>query len=418
MRGEVFVHGARQLLAAMPDGKGGWLLEVVEDGAVRVEGGLVREVGPTRTVAPPRTDPGAATLDAAGRVVTAGLIDCHTHAVFAGDRVGEFHRRSRGADYSEILAAGGGIHSTVEATRLASEDDLVEAALPRLETMLKHGTTTAEIKSGYGLSQPDELKILRAVRRVKERASDGAAPLPDVVPTFLGAHAVPVEFKDNRQGYVDLVISMLPQIREEGLARFVDVFCDSGAFTVAETLEILTAAKREGLGLKVHADELSHTGVVSEAARLGATSVDHVVHTPPGQIRALAGTGTVAVLLPNTTFSLMKTKYAPAREFLNAGVPVALATDFNPGTSFCPNLQQVLMLAITQMKMTPLEALAGVTVHAARALELSDRGALYPGQRADLVIWDVPSIEYFGYYQGVNCVHSVIQRGRIVQSAT
>lgn len=412
MSGAVWVHGAHQLLAATPDGNSGWRLELLHDAAVLVEGGILRRVGPSREVPPPPAGPGGTILDASGCLITAGFVDCHTHAIFAGDRAAEFQLRARGADYSEILAFGGGIHSTVAATRRASEDDLVRTAIPRLQTMLQHGTTTAEIKSGYGLSRLDELKMLRAIRRLKEDAAANG-PLPDIIPTFLGAHVVPDEFKADRQGYLDLLLSMLPEVRRDGLAQFVDVFCDTGAFTPAETLQLLTAAKREGFGLKVHADELSHTGIVPEAARLGATSVDHVVHTSPVDIRALAQSSAVAVLLPNTTFSLMQAKYAPARAFLDAGVPVALATDFNPGTSFCPNLQQVLMLAVTQLKMTPIEALAGVTVNAARALGLADRGALYAGQRADLIIWDVPSIEYFGYYQGVNSVHTVIQNGRV-----
>jgi imidazolonepropionase len=343
-------------------------------------------------------------LDCQGRLVTPGLIDPHTHAVFAGNRVEEFLARARGEKYT-----GGGILTTVAATRAASEEELVKLAKPRLLRMLSQGVTTVEIKSGYGLTLKDELKMLLAIRRLSEE-------LPmTLVPTFLGAHAFPPELP--REQYLAVLLGeMIPSVAKEGLARFCDVFCDRGFYTVEEARRILLAAKAHGLGLKIHADELSYVGAAELAGELSATSADHLLHVSEAGIAALARAGTVAVLLPGTAF-LLDEPYPPARKLIEAGVPVALGTDFNPGSCPLASLPWVLSLAVLKLKMTPEEVLSAVTLNAAAALGLAeDLGTLEPGKRADLVVWDAKTWAEIPYWMGQNLVWAVIKGGHEVVS--
>ncbi|HXQ95746.1 MAG TPA: imidazolonepropionase [Candidatus Acidoferrales bacterium] len=359
-----------------------------------------------------------ACLDVAGGTVTPGLIDPHTHLVFAGSRENEIELRRRGATYLEILAAGGGILSTVAATRRASVDDLTASGHRWLREMLRHGATTVEAKSGYGLERDAELRQLEAIGRL-----DAEGPT-ELVPTFLGAHAVAPEFRDRpdaTDAYVrDVIDVQLPAVAAQGIARFCDVFCEQGVFTAEQSRRVLLAGARLGLGLRLHADELRPSGGAELAAELGAAAADHLGVPSPAGIDALAGvadagTPVVATLLPATSLFLKGDEYGPARELIDRGVPVALGTDFNPGTSPAPNLQLVLSLAVLRMGLTPLEALAGVTVNAAHALRLGDsHGTIEPGRQADLVAWDVPGIGQIPYWLGAGLVRAVVKRGRVV----
>lgn len=334
--------------------------------------------------------------------MTPGLVDPHTHAVFAGNRVAEFLARARGEKYT-----GGGILITVQATRAASEEELVRLAKPRLLRMLGQGVTTVEVKSGYGLTPADELKMLRAVRRLGREL-----PLT-LVPTFMGAHALPPEVP--REEYVRLLAEeMIPAVAREGLARFCDVFCDRGFFTVAEARTILLAARRWGLGLKIHADELAYVGAAELAGELFATSAEHLLHISEEGIHALARAGTVAVLLPGTAFVLDE-PYPPARRLIEAGVPVALGTDFNPGSCPLASLPFVMSLGVLKLRMSPEEVLTAVTLNAAAALGLAhELGSVEVGKRADFVVWDAASFTEIPYWMGQNLAWAVVKGGRIV----
>ena len=384
---------------------------VIPDGAVAVAGDRIVAVDTTDALLRQVEATSATTvLDAAGRLVTPGLVDPHTHLVFAGHRAGEFALRQRGAAYAEILAAGGGILSTVRATRSASEDHLVTLGMERLDRMLAHGTTTAEAKSGYGLSLDDELKILRAVSRL-----DDLHPV-DLVPTFLGAHTVPPERKADPDAYVgDVCETMLPAVARERLAVFCDVFCEKGAFSPAQTRRILEAASRLGLRLKVHADQLSASGGARLAAELGAVSADHLEHTPEADLRAMAEAGVTAGLLPGATFFLMQRTYADARHMVDLGVPLALATDFNPGSSPTLSMQMAIALACIEMTLAASEALTAATINAAHAIgRAGEVGSLEPGKKADLVLWGLGSVAELPLHFGVNMVDRVIKSGRVV----
>ncbi|MBC7092996.1 imidazolonepropionase, partial [Candidatus Bipolaricaulota bacterium] len=341
-------------------------------------------------------------LDVEGRTVTPGLVDPHTHAVFAGSRLPEFLARARGERYT-----GEGILTTVAAVREASELELAQLARPRLLRMLALGTTTVEVKSGYGLSTEDELKMLRAVRRLGEELS------LTLVPTFMGAHAFPPDMP--REAYLQgLIEDMIPRVAAQGLAQFCDVFCDRGFYTVDEARAILSAARAAGLGLKVHADELAPVGAAELAGELAAVSADHLLHVSPAGIRALARAGTVAVLLPATAFVLDE-PYPPARDLLAAGVPVALGTDFNPGSCPVASMPLVMALSVLRLGMSPEETLAAATLNAAAALGLADRvGSLEVGKHGDLVVWDVDTFAEIPYWIGHHLVHAVVQRGRQV----
>ncbi len=382
---------------------------LIENGAVVVRDGRIAWVGPTAELPP--TSGADEVIDAEGKVVLPGLVDSHTHLIFAGSRADEFEQRLQGKTYQEISAAGGGINATVRRVREASRSELKRLARRRLQRYLHFGVTTVEVKSGYGLTTADELKCLEVVCEL-----DDEGPL-ELVPTFLGAHAVPPEFRSDRDGYLRLLLDeMLPQVARLGLARFCDVFCETGVFSVAESERILNRARDLGLGLKLHADELTPLGGAELAARLGAVSADHLLCVTDAGIDALAASGTVATLLPGTAFFL-GVPPAPARKLIERGVAVALASDCNPGTCPSENLPLAGTTACTQMKMLPSEAIAALTLNAAAALGLSDRiGSLEPGKQADLIVCDVPDYRQLFYHFGVSHVWRVVKRGRVVHA--
>jgi imidazolonepropionase len=384
-------------------------LTLIEDGALLIRGSQIAWVGPTADLP---QEPAAEVIDASGKVVLPGLVDSHTHLIFAGSREGEFEQRLQGRSYQEIAAAGGGINATVRCVRRSSREELKALARPRLQRLLRFGVTTVEVKSGYGLTLADELKCLETIADLNVEG-----PL-ELVPTFLGAHAVPPEFCADRAGYVRLLVDeMLPEIARSGLAEFCDVFCEAGVFDLAESARILTRARELGFRLKLHADELTPLGGAELAARLGATSADHLLSVTEAGIDALAESGTIATLLPGTAFFL-GVAYAPARRLIDRGVPVALASDCNPGTCPTENLPLVGTMACTQMKMLPAEVVTALTFNAAAAVERSGRiGSLEVGKQADLVICGVPDYRQLFYHFGVNHVWRVIKRGRVVFTA-
>jgi imidazolonepropionase len=346
-------------------------------------------------------------LDGRRGTLVPGFVDPHTHLPWAGSREEEFARRLAGATYQEIAAAGGGILSTVTATREASEDDLVSLVERRARLMLAHGTTTAEAKSGYGLNLEDEVKQLRAIRRASARS-----PL-ELVPTLLAAHEVPPEFRDDRNRWVEIICQeIVPAVADEGLARFSDVFCESGVFTVDESRRVLEAGVDHGLLPRLHADEFEDSGGARLAAELGALSADHLIAVTPSGIEAMARSGVTAVLLPGTSFFLMKHKYAPARRLIEAGVPVALATDCNPGSSHTESMPMIFVLAVFELGLTIEEALTAATLNAACCLGLGDsHGSVEVGKQADLLVLDAPNLLHLAYHYGVNPVRDVIKRG-------
>lgn len=369
------------------------------------EKGLITEIG--QGPAPEATG-FSSVIDAGGRLVTPGLVDAHTHLIFGGWRQNEFGLKLRGASYLEILEAGGGILSTVKATRAATEEELAEKAGQALKEMLSYGVTAVEAKSGYGLDRETELKQLRAIRRLNQ---DG--PM-DLAATYLGAHALPAEYKENREEYLRLLTEeWIPEIAREGLAEFCDVFCEKGVFTAEEARRILEAGKRHGLIPKIHADEIEAIGGTELTPELGAISAEHLIVCQESGIRALAKGGTIACLLPMTSFYL-GASFAPARAMIEAGVPVAVASDFNPGS--CPglNLQLAMTIACLKYRLTPEELLTAVTLNGAAAMNRADRlGSLEVGKQADLVIWQAKDLEYLPYRLGSNLAEAVVKRGEI-----
>lgn len=386
------------------DPRFGGLLGVVADAAVAIEQGRIVWVGPRSDL--PSRFLASAELECNGRAVVPGFVDAHTHIVFAGDRADEFARRLRGEAYEDILAAGGGILSTVRATRAASEDELFASASARASRMLSGGTTTVEVKSGYGLDVETERKMLRVAARL-----DADLPI-DVVPTFLGAHVVPAEYRDRRAEYVDLVCGdMLDACAAD--ARFCDVFCDEAAFSVEESRKILAAATAKGLGLRVHADQLGRVGAADLAAALGAASADHLDHASVADLAALQRAGTAAVLLPAVSLS-MRLPYPDGRRIWDSGVTVALATDCNPGTAYVESMPLVVALASLEMGLTPEEALWAATRGSAVSLELPDKGHCSPGAVADLVVLDADTYLAIPYRPGTDLVHTVVKDGVVV----
>ncbi len=376
--------------------------------AVAVEGDRIAWVGPGDAV--PSGARATDVWDVEGRVVTPGLIDCHTHLVFGGDRAGEWEQRLAGASYEAIARRGGGIRSTVRATRAASDADLLDGAAGRAAALAAGGVTTIEVKSGYGLDLDTELRMLRVARRLPERV-----PV-EVVTTFLGAHAVPPEYDGDADRYLDLLCDeVLPAVAAEGLADAVDGFCETIAFSAAQLDRYFATAARLGLAVRVHADQLSDAGGAALAARHGALAADHLEHASPEGIAALAAAGTVAVLLPGAAYVLRDQATPPVAELRRAGVPLAVATDCNPGTSPLVSLTVAMHLACTRFDLTVPEAIDGVTVHAARALGLAGEiGVISPGARADLVVWDAETRAGIVYWLGASPVRAVLRRGRLV----
>ncbi len=375
-------------------------LGIIENGAVLIDGEKIVEVGETRELK------GSAdrVVDASGKVVMPGFVDPHTHLVFAGTREDELSLKLRGYTYLDILKMGGGILRTMRATRAASIEQLIEETKSRMDRMLAHGTTTAEAKSGYGLDMDNELKMLRVIKEIEH-------PL-ELVPTFLGAHALPPEFSSSGE-FIDFMIEeVIPRAKE--LARFIDIFCEKGVFSAEESYEYLMAGKRHGMVPKIHADEICDIGCTKVAVDVGAISADHLVKTTEESMDYMQDSGIIAVFLPATPYILFSKEYAPARKFIERGIPVALATDLNPNC-YTENMQMVISLAITQMKMKVEEAIVASTINAAAAIGEADRiGSIEKGKQADIIILDVPNYMHIGYHFGVNLVERVIKKGREV----
>jgi len=412
----MLIHSASQLLTLAGGTQRGeelGQLNIITDGAVNISDGLIREVGKSAAL---RTKYGQeAQVNARGRVVMPGFVDAHTHLVWAGERAAEFAMRLAGKSYLEILEAGGGILSTVKATRNASRAELMAESNLRAKHMFEQGTTTAEAKSGYGLEMESELRQMEVMLALDEQG-----PL-EVVPTFLGAHAVPPEYKDAQTYSNEICAEMLPALKEwwqEHAAGkplpFVDVFCERGAFNLAQTRQILTRAKELGFPLKVHADEFENLGGAALAAELGAASADHLVKTSPADMKALGTSGTAAVGLPCTPFGLAEQEYTPAKALLRAGCLIALGSDLNPGTAWGGNMQFVLALACRYMGLTPAQAIAASTINAAAAIQRETTiGSLKAGKQADLLILKVSDYRQLGYRFGENLVQNVVKKGRL-----
>ena len=381
-------------------------LGIIRDGGMLIRDGKIERVGPGDEIEKNVGD--AEVVDAGGRVVLPGFVDAHTHLVFAGNRLDDFERRARGETYEQIAKAGGGIWSTVQKTRAASELDLLTQAKKHANWLLRCGTTTVEAKSGYGLTVEDELKILRVLRQLKEEV-----PL-EIVPTFLGAHAVPRELSPDE--YLDVVITeMLPRVTAEKLAEFCDVFCERGYFNIDQSRKILSAAKKVGLSLRGHVDQLTNSGGTKLMAEMGATTADHLDQTDEQGIAALKNANVQPVLLPGSVYGLGSSRYPHAREMIEAGLAIVLATDFNPGSSPTPSMPMVLSLACTQMKMSPAEAITASTVNAAYSLNRGDKiSSLEPGKLANFVIFDCEDYRELAYWFGMPQTHSVYVRGECV----
>ena len=379
---------------------------LIEDGALVVEGERLAWVG-MRSEVPAQYRHGAVLHDAHHALITPGLIDCHTHLVYGGHRANEFELRLNGASYEDIARAGGGIKSTVQATRLATEEQLFEAASKRLTNLLKEGLTTLEVKSGYGLSLAQEAKCLRVARQLAQHH-----PV-QIKNTFLGAHAVPPEFQDNPDAYIDSVVAMIEPLKADGLIDAVDAFCDRIGFTYSQTERVFKEAQRLNLPVKLHAEQLTDSHGASLAALYGALSCDHLEWLSEEGAAAMAKAGTVAVLLPGAFYFLRETKLPPIELLRQHQVPMAISTDSNPGSSPCTSILLMLNMACTFMRLTPQEALAGVTRIAAQALGLKDRGALIADQRADFVLWDVKHPAELAYAFGSNPCLSTVWGGQV-----
>lgn len=399
--------------APIPGASG--LLQVIDHAAIAVHDGRITWLGPDDEAEPffqhttPKAFDSITLFDARGAVVTPGFVDSHTHLIFAGDRAEEFHLRRAGTSYGTLLAQGRGILTTMKATREASNEALLSLAQARLDSIRHYGTTTVEVKTGYGLNMQSEEACLRLIKQLQEAEEDSLQKYGKirVVPTFLGAHSVPPEYKDRRSAYIDLLTEeMLPKF--VGLARFCDVFCEREAFSLEESRRILTRAKALGYQLKLHADQLSPSGGAQLAAELGVISADHLDHASDADLDAMHNAGVVATLLPGCSYTL-RSPYPSARRLLDKGLHVALATDFNPGTSYCENMQMMLELAMSNMGMSLEEALTAVTINGARALALHDEtGSVEVGKRCELALWSVNDYHEIGYHFGVNLVQSVL----------
>lgn len=413
----LLIHNVGQLLTLAGGPQRGHTLGelgIIEEGAVLIQGEQIIAVGKSSDLV--NVHPESERLNVGGAVVMPGFVDPHTHLVWAGDRADEFSLRLQGIPYMEILARGGGILSTVNATRDASIEEMVAQTRTRAKLAMDHGTTTMEVKTGYGLTLESEIKQLQAILALNQEG-----PL-ELIPTFMGAHAVPPEYKDNPDAYVDLLCKeMIPGVFNwwqnnvgEDPLPFVDVFCEQGAFDLAQSRRILETAKTFGFPLKIHADEFENLGGAALAAKLGAASADHLVKTSLEDIQALGHSDTVAVSLPGTPFGLNEAEYTPAKALIEANALLALATDINPGTSWCESMQFILALACRKMGLTPAQAIAAGTINAAAALYRQNSiGSIEPGKQADLLILNVNNFQHLGYRFGTNLVSTVVKRGRI-----
>ena len=414
---DLIIHSASQLVTVAGDapkrGDAQSDLQIIENGAVAIRGEEIVAVGATDEIRVLATDE-TKFIDARGNVVLPGFVDAHTHVVFASDRANEFEMRLRGATYLELLKAGGGIMNTVRHTRAAALAQIVLETRARLDRMLQYGTTTVEAKTGYGLDTATELKMLQAIARLD------AEHAMDLVPTFIGAHAIPEEYKNRADEFTDLVVNeMLPAVREARYAirdtLFCDVFCDDGAFDLAQARKILERARELGFALKIHADEFANLGGAALAADLRAVSADHLMVTRRDEMKLMADANVIAVLLPGTTFGLGKHDFANGRAFIEENVAVALGSDMNPGTSWCESMPMVMAIATRYEKLTTAEALVAATLNAAYATGVGERvGSLQAGKLADVLITNVPDYRYLAYRYGTNPIRTVIKRGAVV----
>lgn len=412
VKADLSIINAHELLTVRNGDKGPRIecdlkeLGIIENGAIAVKDGKIIAVGETKDI---KNIASKKILDASGKVVMPGFVDCHTHLVFAGSREDEFAKKIQGKSYLEILKEGGGILSTVKATRKATKDELMRNSRKALDSMLMHGTTTTEVKSGYGLDLKNEIKCLEVINALNREHC------MDIVPTFLGAHAVPPEFKGNREGYVKLVANeMMPEIARRGLAEYCDVFCEKGVFLVDDARNILGRARSLGMKLKLHADELSWNSGAELAAELKAASADHLDYISNDGIKRMTEERIIGVLLPGVPFHLMTNKYAPARKMIKGGMVVALATDYNPGSCPTESMQMIIALACREMKLSPAEAIVASTINAAYAIGRAEEvGSLEVGKKADMIILDVPNHRHVPYHFGVNLVENVIKNGEL-----
>ncbi len=422
MHVDLLIHSAGQLVTCAAQGeakRGAKMRDVglIQDGAVAVQAGVIIAAGSSAQLRAEYT--ADRTVDAAGKVVCPGFVDPHTHVVYAGNRIDEFEMRISGASYMEIMAAGGGIVSTMKAVRDASLAQIVEQTRARLDTMLRHGTTTVEIKTGYGLDTANELKLLEAIA-----ALDADHPI-ELIPTFMGAHALPPEYAGRADDYVALVVDeMLPQaanwyqqsaFAERNVPFFVDVFCEQNAFDVAQSRRVLEAGKALGMQVKAHVDEFTDLGGLRMAVELGAVSVDHLDVTPPDAFAALAASNTVGIIIPTVNFNLGSAHFAPGRGLLDSGAALALTTDINPGSAPCPAMPMAMAIACRYQRLLPSEALNASTINAAYAVGMGARvGSIEVGKQADMLILNTPDYRYLAYQFGDNLVKSVYKRGEMV----
>jgi len=409
----ILITNARQLItlkgpAKARVGKEADELSIIENGAVAIKDDKILAVGTTEEIkANYKSDK---IIDASGKVVMPGFVDPHTHTIFVHTRENEFEMRIKGKTYVEISKSGGGIRSSIKAVRKASEDELYTLAEKRIWRIISNGTTTLEAKSGYGLSTKSEIKMLKVIKRLNEN-------LPiDIIPTFMGAHEFPIEYKDNRNEYIRILKEeMMPEVKKQNLAEYCDIFTEGHVYNIEQSRDILNHAKKLGFELRMHADEIESIGGAELAAEVGATSADHLGAASDAGIRALSKAGVIATLLPGTIFSLGMKSYARARDMIDAGVPVALATDYNPGSCNCDSMQFIITLACLQMKMTVAEAITASTINAAYSLEMSDKvGSLEVGKQADILIMDMPSYKFLPYHFGSNNVQTVIKNGKVI----
>ena len=411
MEVDLLIKNAQELLTLFPSSEGESGLGMIKNGTVAIKEGKIFWIGKTEECPKEISlGRGGHEIDATGKVVMPGLIDAHTHLIFAGSRENEFEQRIQGLSYLDIAERGGGILSTVEATRKASFDELFSLGKERLDRMLYKGVTTIEAKSGYGLSLHDEIKILKVMRALQE------VHAVEIVPTFLGAHTLPKEFRDVRTRYIDLLTKeMIPRVAEERLAEFCDVFCEERAFTLEESKKILETGKDYGLRPKIHADQLSPGGGAELAAEVGAFSADHLEHVSQEGIKKMAEKGVTAVLLPGASFFLAMKKFPPAREMIEQGVSVSLATDLNPGSSMTESLPLMMTMGCIMFKMVPREVIQGTTIHAARSMgREKEIGSLEVGKQADILLLAIPNYRYLPYHFGVDHVEKVIKKGEVV----
>jgi len=410
----LIIKNAKQLLTLQSDKKGPRIgeemqhLGIIEHGAVAIDKAIIVDVGKTDEILNKYTSENI--IDANGKIVMPGFVDPHTHPIFVQTRENELEMRIKGKSYKEISQSGGGIRSSINAVRKASLEELVTLAEKRINKMLQQGTTTMEAKSGYGLSTDSEIKMLRAIEILNEKSD------MDIVPTFLGAHEFPEEYKDNKDKYIRILVDeMLPEVKRQGLSKYCDIFCESYVYNIDQSRYILGKAKEMGFRIRMHADELEPTGGAELSAEIGAITADHLGATSDKGIQAMKRAGVVPILLPGTTFSLGLDHYARARDMINAGLAVTLATDYNPGSCNCDSMQFIISLACIQMRMLPAEAIAASTINGAYSLELADKiGSIEKTKQADIVIMNIPSYQYIPYHLGSNCVDMVIKKGKTV----